>query len=102
RTDVIPSRVAYCRTTDDDRLNLRAICVFAATGFFLEADDYWANRHVLQPATEYELSNDGVLLASRRYWWWHHSPREISFDQAVDEFTHLFERIARTQVAGKR
>ena len=35
-------------------------------------------------------------------WNWHYTPRDISFDQAVDEFTHLFETLILNYTEGKK
>lgn len=93
RTPIIPSRVQICEVDGPHELNLEAICVFAATGFFLGGDCYYRNQHALQPATEYELDEGGKCISSRPYWEWHYAPRDITLDQAVDEFGELLERL---------
>ena len=52
RTAIIPDRVTIRTTGAPAELDRKAICVFAATGFFLEADTYYRNAVALQPATE--------------------------------------------------
>lgn len=78
--------------------DLEAICVFAATGFFLDQDTYWKDLKVLKPATENELTDAGELISSKPYFEWYYEPRDISFDQAVEEFTALFEGIIDEQI----
>ena len=93
---IIPTKQIFLDYSSNKVLDYKAICCFAATGFFLDNDTYYTNQKVLRPATEYI---DGQ---ERPYFKWHYSPRDISFSQAVDEFADLFERIGRKQVEGKR
>jgi hypothetical protein len=74
-----------------------AICIFAATGFFLEQDTYYQGLKVLSPATI--LKDDG----SQETWFkWHYHPRDISLKQATEEFAHLFETIIQEQVGTQK
>ena len=43
-------------------LNLKAITIFAATGFFLDKDTYWKDEMVLQPGTINTISDDGFFF----------------------------------------
>lgn len=81
-------------------LNLKAICIFAATGFFLESDTYFNDEEVLQPATEYKIENN-LVKNSAPYWNWHYSPRDITLKQATEEFAHIFERIINEKLKDK-
>lgn len=102
RTEIIPDRVTIVRKHGPDALDLKAICIFAATGFFLGGDTYYANEVALQPATDYELDQERRVRSATRYWHWRHAPREMSLAQATDEFAHVFERITREQTSGRR
>lgn len=75
----------------DHNLNLEAIAVFAAIGFFLDRDTYWNNEIAIPPATNFTLNNSNELTSEKQYFEWHYSPRNISFESAVDEFSELFE-----------
>jgi hypothetical protein len=80
-----------------DSLDHAAICIFAATGFFLDQDTYFTGLKVLPPATI--LKEDG----SQETWFqWHYHPRDISLKQASEEFAHLFEQIIHEQVGNQR
>ena len=74
-----------------------AICIFAATGFFLERDTYYKGLKVLPPAAI--LKDDG----QKETWFrWHYHPRDLSLKQATEEFAHLFESIIREQVGEQK
>ncbi|WP_376891153.1 asparagine synthase-related protein [Bizionia sediminis] len=78
-------------------IDRKAICIFAATGFFLEADTFYTDEQVLQPGTKYVLDADGQIKEQTVNFKWFHKPRDISFQTALDEFTDLFETIVQEQ-----
>jgi len=78
--------------------DLKAICIFAATGFFLEQDTYWRDEKVLSPGSINRLNDKGGLENSSSWFEWNYNPRELSFKQALEEFTYLFEEIIKDQV----
>lgn len=96
RNPIIPIQQQLIKLPGAKTWDFKAICCFAATGFFLDNDTYFTNQKVLRAATEYV---DGEEQA---YFKWHYSPRDISFSKVVDEFGHLFESISREQLEGKR
>jgi hypothetical protein len=99
RTEIIPvEHRTYYLKGENRELDLQAICLFAATGFFLDQDTYWKNEKTLKPATDYTLDKDGHLVEEKPYFKWHYSPRNIDFDTTVDEFTNLFETIVDEQI----
>ena len=102
KTSIIPEKQAFVKKKGDSGLNLRAICVFAATGFFLEKDTYYKNLEVLQPATEYQFDEKGIVNKTNEYWKWHYSPEDISLKQATEEFAHLFEKICLEKLKNKK
>ena len=82
-------------------LDKKAICVFAATGFFLDNDTYWENIKTLRPGTINQIDENDNLLSSSKWFEWHYSPRKISFEDAVQEFTDLFDKINRAALQHK-
>lgn len=99
RTPIIPTNQTLIGT--EDELDLRAICIFAALGFFLDSDTYWKGRQALPPASDCWISDDGTLTYEP-YFKWHYAPRDLSLDETVDEFTDLFEQVLTEQVAGRK
>uniref|UniRef100_UPI00404A1D67 asparagine synthase-related protein n=1 Tax=Gelidibacter sp. TaxID=2018083 RepID=UPI00404A1D67 len=75
-----------------------AICVFLATGFFLEDDTYWKDILCLKPAHNHELDAHGYLISSKPNFKWHYSPQAISFDTALEQYTQLLTLIIKEQV----
>lgn len=102
RTSIIPDKQVFINTSGSKELNLKAICIFACTGFFLGEDTYFKDLLALQPYTEYELDEKSSLVKSKKYWNWHYSPREISLKQSTEEFAHLFETLTRKALTGKK
>lgn len=100
-TDIIPIKSYFIG--EQKTLDLEAICVFAATGFFLDQDTYYKEQQVLKPATTYELDvKTNAVVNAAPYFKWHYTPKERPFDEVVDEFADLFESIVKEQSIGKK
>lgn len=97
KTPIIPTHQHSAKVNAPHELDKEAICIFAATGFFLGTDTYWKDKKVLPPATENTIDIDGFLVETTPYFNWHYSPRDISFETALAEFTDLFEQICKEQ-----
>lgn len=76
--------------------------MFAAIGFFLDADTYWKDEVVLRPASEHQLDEDNILNHSKSWFDWHYTPRDLTFSQALEAFATLFETIIKEQTEGKK
>lgn len=96
KNPIIPIEQKFINLSGEKTWDYKAICCFAATGFFLDNDTYYTNQKVLRPAVEMQNGKE------KPYFKWHYSPRDISFSQAVDEFADLFERISKEQIEGKK
>ena len=70
-------------------IDFESICYWLSTGFFLGTTTFFKNQFFSPGTREME-------------WNWHYTPRDISFDQAVDEFTHLFETLILNYTEGKK
>src|SRR5690606_8812498 len=99
RTDIIPSKPIFVGETKT--IDKKAICVFAATGFFLEQDTFFKEQKVLKPGYEYTLEN-GKPCIENQYFKWHYTPIERPFEQIVKEFAALFESIINEQVGDRK
>jgi hypothetical protein len=84
-----------------EKLDYKAICVFVALGFFLDEDTYYESVKVLKPATNLNLNGNKIISTTTDFKW-HYSPRDISFTEAVNEFTYLFEKIVNKQTEGQK
>jgi asparagine synthetase B (glutamine-hydrolysing) len=100
-TPVIPSRQTFFKRGEDSSLDLKAICLFTASGFFLGEDTYFRNLKVMQPATEYEIDDDMNVVSSNTFWNWHYTPSEMSLDEATESFANLFEKITERLLGDK-
>ncbi len=103
KTPIIPIHQQFAtRANKPHAIDKKAICIYAATGFFLGEDSFYKNKQVLQPGMEYQLDNDKQLIDQKPYFKWHYTPRNISFQTALDEFTDLFESIVKEQSGNKK
>lgn len=101
KTAIIPVKTDFVGLKNE--IDHKAICIFAATGFFLDDDTYFVNQKALRPATNYTLSDDSnSIIKEDNYFKWHYSPIERPFDQIVEEFAALFETIIDEQVQDKK
>ncbi len=102
KTAIVPTENLFAKNNKSHVLHKEAICVFLATGFFLDTDTYWKDQVVLKPATINHIDNQGFLKESKSWFNWHYAPRDITFDQALNEFTNLFHKIIDEQVGDKQ
>tara|TARA_A100000171_G_scaffold52970_1_gene74757 strand:- start:7307 stop:8695 length:1389 start_codon:yes stop_codon:yes gene_type:complete len=102
KTPIIPQKATFAKVKAPHELHKEAICVFVATGFFLDTDTYFKDVRVLPPASDCELDGDGYFIKSTSWFQWHQSPRSLSFEEALDEFTYLFETIIDEHVGDKK
>lgn len=98
-TPIIPSKNTFFGTKKE--IDQKAICVFAAIGFFLDDDTYYKDLKVARPACDHQIENNTVL-SSEPYFKWHYSPVERPLSQVVQEFASLFETIIKEQVGDKK
>ncbi|MNS29051.1 Asparagine synthase [compost metagenome] len=98
-TDIIPSQSTF--VGEPKTLDYQAICVFAATGFFLDQDTYYQEQKVLRPARNYQIENN-TILSEQPYFEWHYTPIERPLSQIVQEFAVLFESIIKEQVGSQK
>ncbi|WP_300565219.1 asparagine synthase-related protein [Flavobacterium sp.] len=99
KTNIIPSKPSFIG--EKKTLDYKAICVFAATGFFLDEDAYFKEQKVLKPAHEFQIESNSIL-SSKPYFQWHYSPIERPLSQIVSEFAVLFETIIKEQVGNQK
>jgi hypothetical protein len=100
KTPIIPIPQNFVNFDAPHEIDKKAICIFVATGFFLDTDTYWKNKKVLPAASENVIDDNGFLIESKPWFQWHYSPRDISFETALEEFTALFEQIIFQQTQG--
>ncbi|MCL8006543.1 asparagine synthase-related protein [Gelidibacter japonicus] len=103
KTPIIPLEQTFARRENSKRqIDKKALCIFAASGFFLERDSFYTDEQVLQPGTDYVLDADRNIQKQTSYFKWFHEPRNISFNTALDEFTDLFENIVKEQTGNNQ
>lgn len=102
KTPIIPENQQFAKINSPHELNKEAICVFMATGFFLDEDTYWKDEVVLRPATINTIDDNGFLINSKPWFQWHYTPQDISFSDTLQQFTTLFETIVHDQVGSQK
>ncbi len=97
QTPIIPVRQNFITLPErEKKIDLKAICAFMASGFFLDDDTYYQNQKVLKPGTNYS----GALTSPREeapWFEWYHEPEDKSLNKWIDEFAKLFEGIMHEQ-----
>lgn len=101
KTGIIPTHQKFVKVNAPHELDKKAICIFAATSYFLGTDTYWKDEKVLPPATINTIDAQGYWIDSKPWFRWYYKPRDISFEQAVSEFTELFHTICAEQAANQ-
>ncbi len=101
KTDIIPFQQQFAKIKAPHELNLEAICIFSAIGFFLDQDTYWKDIVALPPASINTIDNDGILINSEPWFTWSYKPKKVDFNTVVSEFTDLFEGIINEQIGNK-
>ena len=95
---IIPIRKTIAKVEGKHELDLEAICLFIAFGFFFDTDTYWKDEVCLLPAHNHALDSNKFLIKSEPWFHWHYSPKEISFESALEEYTQLLTTIITEQV----
>lgn len=98
-TPIIPSKQTFAKKSNEPHeLDLEAICTFVATGFFMGEDTYWKDELCLLPAHTHKIDSEGYLIHSTPNFKWHYSPRNLSFESALEEYVALLTTITQDQV----
>lgn len=101
KTPIIPTHQHVVNVQAPHEIDKKALCIFAAIGYFLETDTHWKDLKVLPPGTINTIDDDGFWTDSKPWFTWHYSPRDITFNESVKEFADLFHTICKEQ-AGDR
>lgn len=99
KTPIIPTKPIFIG--EQQTLDYKAICVFAALGFFLDDESYYTEQKSFRAATEYHIEN-GSIISQNPYFKWHYTPVERPLHQILQEFAQLFERIIDEQTTNQK
>ncbi len=76
------------------QLNWPAISAFFSQGFFPKDQTFFADVRILRPASHFVFDCSGRMLEEKRYWhWWHQPDQERSYDETVEQFAQIFEKV---------
>lgn len=101
-TSIIPNRQTFVKVDKPRELDYKAICVYISTGFFLGGDTYWKDEVCLSPAAKHKFDAEGKLIQSEPWFDWHYNPRDVSFDQTLDEYVVLLTKIIKDQIGDQQ
>ncbi|MBR9845532.1 MAG: asparagine synthetase B family protein [Algicola sp.] len=102
RTQILPSKQSFAKIRAPHELNLKAIAIYVATGFFFESDTFYKDEVCLLPAHDHTFDDEGYLLESKPWFEWYYSPRELSFQDALDEYQSLLKLIIKEQTGDSK
>ncbi|WP_299116134.1 asparagine synthase-related protein [uncultured Winogradskyella sp.] len=102
KTDIIPKRQQFAKIAASHTLNYEAICVFMATGFFLDQDCYYKDEVCLRPATNNVIDKDGILVSSEPWFKWHYTPSNLSYEEVLMNFMSVFENVIDRQTTNQK
>lgn len=103
KTPIIPVRQTFVKIKDEPQeLDYKAICLFAATGFFWDDSTYWKNQKVLRPATINEIDEDGYIVRSESWFKWYYQPKKQNLQDSVEQHQILLEQIINEQVRNQQ
>ena len=74
-------------------LDLKSISSFISLGFMLDDDTYFTEMKTCKPATEYQTNEKNKIISEQKKWNWHYDPIERSFNNILEEFSLLFNRL---------
>lgn len=99
KTPIIPVKQHFVKLKGQPHeIDHKAICLFAATGFFWDDMTYYKDQKVLRPGTVNKIDADGYLVSSEPWFNWYYNPREQSFQTSVEQHKNLLEEIISEQV----
>lgn len=102
RTQILPSKQSFAKIRAPHELNLKAIAIYVATGFFLDSDTFFKDEVCLLPAHDHTLDNEGYLVDSKPWFEWYYKPRQLSFNDALDEYQALLRLIIKEQLGDSK
>jgi NH3-dependent NAD+ synthetase len=103
KTPIIPIYQTFVKIQGEpETLDHKAICLFAATGFFWDDSTYWKHKKVLRPGTINKIDNNGYLVSSKAWFKWYYKPKAQSFDASLQNYQELFEQIIEDQIGDQQ
>ncbi|WP_055445293.1 asparagine synthase C-terminal domain-containing protein [Lacinutrix himadriensis] len=98
KTPILPTKLQFAKLHKAHELDYEAICIFAATGFFMDGDTYYKDAVCLLPGHKHTLDENGYLINSEAWFHWQYTPRDISFETALEEYKELLKKITKEQI----
>ncbi|NNE14171.1 MAG: asparagine synthetase B family protein [Saprospiraceae bacterium] len=95
---IIPVKQQFAFSDGPKELDLKAICIFAATGFFLDTDTFWKHKICLGPGEKHWLDEQEKHIKSEPYFKWYYDPQPINFESALEEYIALLTKITKKQI----
>ncbi len=91
KNPIIPSNPLFYGRKDG--FDYKAICVYAALGFFLDDETYHQGLKVVKPNAEFNIENGSVSTVQSTDNPWRYQPEDISLSQSIELFAEQFHEI---------
>ena len=99
QTSILPCQQKFAKKENVVHdVDFKAICIFIATGFFLDGDTYFKDEICLKPSHNHRFNDRGKYVDSEPWFKWHYSPTNQSFDDVLEEYIHLLTEITKEQI----
>lgn len=99
---ILPKNQSFAKIHAPHELHYEAICLFLATGFFLDTDTFWKDEVCLKPGHEHTFDSNGYLIHSKPWFEWHYTPRDLTFNAALDEYVALLKEIFKDHLGDSK
>ena len=99
KTPILPTEHTFARRPEPHDLNVKAICVYIATGFFMDDDTFWNDVVCLRPGHHYQIDDTNVIHKSEPWFHWSYDPKEQSFEETLDAYIDLLTSVTKDQIS---
>jgi hypothetical protein len=94
---------AVAAVASNRTLDWEALAGWFAFGFFPANRTHYTDLCILRPSMHYKFAEDGWLLSQERTWQWCYQPDpKRSYNDTVEEFGGIFEKVMRDALAEGR
>lgn len=97
KVPILPLHHHIVKVKENHEPDYKALCIFAAIGYFLGSDTHWKDLKALPPGTINKIDDEGYWIEGKPWFQWYYKPKNITFEQAVSDFTELFHQICKEQ-----
>ncbi|MGS2726873.1 asparagine synthase-related protein [Psychroserpens sp. BH13MA-6] len=101
QTAILPTEHQFVKLQKEHQMHLEAICVFIATGFFMDDDTYWKDQKCLSPGHIYHMDDNGFFVDKKPWFHWSYEPEDSSFEDTLEAYIQLMTSTIKSQIGDK-